>query len=204
MVVSHHEPMEPSDEPHLIRSAQKRDLSAFAILVQRHHADVRACLAVRLNNTHDAEDLAQEVFMTAFRRIGDCDPTRPIRPWFRGIAMKLLANFRRKSRPELIGSHEELQALLDAELEARFTTAHGQGNEGSELEALVECLEKLENPARNLLRARYEEGESLDGIAARLGRKASAVSMQLHRLRVVLGDCVKTKLRTNDGYPSET
>lgn len=191
--------MQPSDEPHLIRSAQKRDLSAFAILVQRHHADVRACLAVRLNNAHDAEDLAQEVFMTAFRRIGDCDPTRPIRPWFRGIAMKLLANFRRKSRPELIGSHEELQALLDAELEGRFS---GESNEGSELEALAQCLEKLENPARNLLRARYEEGESLDELAARLGRKASAVSMQLHRLRVILGNCVKTKLGTN--CPSES
>lgn len=195
--------MQPSDETHLIRSAQKRDLSAFAILVQRHHADVRACLAVRLNNAHDAEDLAQEVFMTAFRRIGDCDPTRPIRPWFRGIAMKLLANFRRKSRPELIGSHEELQALLDAELESRFT-AHGEGSEGTELEALTECLEKLENPARNLLRARYEEGETLDDLAARLGRKASAVSMQLHRLRMVLGDCVKTKLKTRDGCPSES
>lgn len=194
--------MQPSDETQLIRAAQKRDLSAFAILVQRHHADVRACLAVRLNNAHDAEDLAQEVFMTAFRRIGDCDPTRPIRPWFRGIAMKLLANFRRKCRPELIGSHEELQALLDAELESRF--AHGEGSEGTELEALTECLEKLENPARNLLRARYEEGETLDDLAARFGRKASAVSMQLHRLRVILGDCVKTKLGTHPDCPSES
>lgn len=192
--------MEPNDEIQLIRAAQKRDLGAFAILVQRHHADVRACLAVRLRNSHDAEDLAQEVFMTAFRRIGDCDPGRPIKPWFRGIAMKLLANFRRKSRPELVGSHEELQELLDAGLEARFEGGEG---EGTALEALVECLERLENPARNLLQARYEEGESLEELSVRLGRKASAVSMQLHRLRMALGNCVKAKLEVLD-YPSET
>ena len=192
--------MEPNDEPQLIRAAQKRDLGAFAILVQRHHADVRACLAVRLRNSHDAEDLAQEVFMTAFRRIGDCDPGRPIKPWFRGIAMKLLANFRRKNRPELVGSHEELQALLDAGLEAKFGN---DDRDGPALEALVQCLERLENPARNLLRARYEEGESLEELSGRLGRKPSAVSMQLHRLRMVLGDCVRGKLGILD-HPSET
>jgi RNA polymerase sigma-70 factor (ECF subfamily) len=148
-----------NNEPQLIRAAQKRDLAAFAILVQRHHADVRACLAVRLRNSHDAEDLAQDVFMTAFRRIGDCDPERPIKPWLRGIAMKLLANFRRKNRPELMGSHEELEALLDAGVEARFGSDE---RDGSALEALVECLERLETPARDLLHARYEEGESLD------------------------------------------
>jgi RNA polymerase sigma-70 factor (ECF subfamily) len=184
----------PSDEEsRLIRAAQSGDISAFATLVQRHHAGVRACLAVRLSNSHDAEDLAQEAFVTAFRKLADCDPNRPIGPWLRGIAMNLLANHRRKFRAMPIGLNEELQALIDNGLPAHLPAER----ENAALEALRDCLDQLEGPSRLLLQARYAEGMSLDELAQRLQRKTSAVSMQLHRLRVVIGDCVEATLRGN-------
>lgn len=185
-----------SDEPQLIRAAQKRDMGAFGILVQRHYVDVKACLAVRLRNPHDAEDLTQEAFLTAFRKIGDCDPDLPLRPWLRGIAMKLLANFRRKNRPEPVGLHEELESLLLAGMEKEFRDE----GEGSVLEALVECLEKIQGPARALLRARYEDGVTLEELSAEVGKKPSAVSMQLHRIRLSLGECVRFKTGKEPGY----
>jgi len=115
------------DESRLIRAAQGHDLAAFATLVQKHHAGVRACLAVRMNNAHDVEDLAQDVFITAFRKLSQCDPTRPLGPWLRGIAMNLLANYRRKFRALPVGLNEELQALLDAQLE-EFIPEGQEGN----------------------------------------------------------------------------
>lgn len=178
-------------ESRLLRAAQGRDLAAFATLVQKHHAGVRAFLAVRSSSSHDAEDLAQEVFVTAFRKLDECDPSRPLGPWLRGIAMNLLANHRRKFRALPIGLNEELQELLDAELAQRFET----GGEGTALEALRDCLESLEGPSRRLLNARYTDCMSLEDLAHQLQRKVSAVSMQLHRLRVVLGDCIEAKLR---------
>lgn len=190
--------MSPADEEsRLIRAAQNGDISAFATLVQRHHAGVRACLAVRLSNSHDAEDLAQEAFVTAFRKLSDCDPDRPIGPWLRGIAMNLLANHRRKFRALPIGLNEELQTLIDSGLPSHLPAER----ENAALEALHECLDQLEGPSRLLLQARYAEGMSLDELAQRLQRKTSAVSMQLHRLRVVIGDCVEATLR---GTPPTT
>lgn len=179
------------EEARLIRAAQSHDLAAFASLVQRHHAGVRAFLAVRSNSSHDAEDLAQEVFVTAFRKMDKCDPARPLGPWLRGIAVNLLANHRRKFRALPIGLNEELQDLVDAELAQRFETA----GEGVALEALHECLERVDGASRRLLQARYNDCLSLEDLAAQLNRKVSAVSMQLHRLRVVLGDCIESKIR---------
>lgn len=183
-------PSPPDDEPRLIRSAQSGDLPAFATLVQRHHAGVRACLAVRLDSIHDAEDLAQEVFVTAFRKIALCDPSRPMGPWLRGIAMNLLANHRRKFRPMPIGLNDELQTMLDSHLEQRLS----EGQENVALDALRDCLEQFDGPSRQLINARYADGSTIEELAARLQRKTSAISMQLHRLRLLLASCIEEKI----------
>lgn len=43
------------------------------------------------------EDLAQDVFVTAWRRIDSYDPTRPLRPWLFGIAFRLASDFRNRA-----------------------------------------------------------------------------------------------------------
>lgn len=57
------------DDTVLIEAARSGDLAAFSDLVRRHQALVRAALAVRMSCPHEAEDLAQEAFVTAFRKL---------------------------------------------------------------------------------------------------------------------------------------
>lgn len=181
------EPLENDDEAELIHAAQRGDVSAFSALVARHHAAVRACLAVRMIDVHEAEDLAQEAFIIAFRKLPESDPNLSLGPWLRGIALKLLANHRRKFRAQAAGSAADLRDLLDAEVAADF----GAGREAETMSALRDCLDELEGPARQLLHERYADGASIDELAGRLGRKASTVTMQLHRLRGVLASCIE-------------
>jgi RNA polymerase sigma-70 factor (ECF subfamily) len=185
------------DSPHqtltedaLIRSAQGGNLDAFSELVRIHHQGVYAYLVVRLSGIHDADDLSQEVFVTAFRRLSDFDPERPLAPWLRSIALNLLRNHRRKFRPESIGGNEELQALLEAQIESGLAT----GNESHRLTALRECLERLEAPVRKLLLSHYGDGVTLRELASQSGRSYSAVAMQIHRVRELLATCVETRL----------
>ena len=184
------EPLENDDEPDLVRAAQRGDVAAFSTLVERHHAAVRACLAVRMIDVHEAEDLAQEAFIIAFRKLPDSDPDLPLGPWLRGIALKLLANHRRKFRAQASGSAADLRELLDAEVSTDF----GAGRESETMTALRECLDELEGPSRQLLHERYADGASIDELAGRLGRKASAVTMQLHRLRGLLATCIERNI----------
>lgn len=183
----------PIDEKELILAAQNGDIKAFTRLVELHQRSVRACLAVRMNHAVEAEDLAQEVLLVAFRKLPSVDPSRPLGPWLRGIAINLLANHRRKFRATPIGLNEELQTLVDARIEDQLRN----GSESAQMGALRDCLEDLDGPARVLVHARYAEGASLEDLAQSLGRKTSAVSMQLHRLRSALANCVDRKIQAS-------
>lgn len=178
------------EESELIRRAQSGSLEAFGRLVGMHQRAVLACLAVRLDNPDDVEDLGQEVFLTAHRRLGEFDPARPLGPWLRGIAHNLLRNHRRRCRPAAVGHLSELQALADREVDR----LHARGGEEGVLEAMERCLEQVDPGSRALLDLRYREALPLSEVCARLGKKHSAVTMWLHRLRLSLKECVERKM----------
>jgi RNA polymerase sigma-70 factor (ECF subfamily) len=46
----------------------------------------------------DLEDVAHEVFVVVSRRLGDYDPTRPMRPWLFAIAFRCASDYRRLAR----------------------------------------------------------------------------------------------------------
>ena len=64
----------------------------------------------------DLDDVAQDVFVTAFKRFGTYDAARPLRPWLFGIAFRTASAFRQRgsSRLEVGGEH-----LPEAVSEAR-------------------------------------------------------------------------------------
>lgn len=74
----------------------------------------------------DTEDLAQEVFVTAFQRFGTYDAARPLRPWLFGIAFRVASSFRNRAhhRTELVG---ELPELEDQAASPDETVAASQG-----------------------------------------------------------------------------
>ena len=66
--------------------ARTGDRDAFGELIQRHQASVRrACRAVT-GHEHDADDAAQDAFLSALDRIETYDPRRPFGPWLMRIA----------------------------------------------------------------------------------------------------------------------
>ena len=178
-----------STESDLVVAAREGDWEAYAELIRRHQSAVRTCLAVRLDQPHEAEDLAQEAFVTAFRKLNEFDADRPFGPWVRSIAFNLLRNHWRKFRAIAMGGDEELAALVEQRVSVRSIR-----HEGRELGALRECVEQLDHSSRALVERRYAEDATVRQIAAEQGRKYSAVTMQLHRLRQLLAACVQGKL----------
>lgn len=170
-----------------IASAKEGDLAAFSRLVVRHQVAVRAFLATRLHRKHEADDLAQETFVTAWRKLDEHDASRPFGPWLRGIAEGHLRNHLRKFRAEPIGGDEALQMMLDRE-------TPGAEAETDLMAALGECIERVDRGSRELLIARYSEGRSMQELCESSGSKHSAVTMKLHRLRLALAACVEARL----------
>lgn len=159
------------------------DLEAFGALVRRHELGVRAFLAARLDDRHEAEDLAQEVFVTAYRNLDGYSPDRPLGAWLRGIAANLLRNHLRKRR-ESPGAETFLAALVEKVVP----------DPGRAVDALRRCVESLDHRSRELVERRYAHDQPLADIGQALDVKHSALTMTLHRLRVRLRDCMERRL----------
>jgi len=62
------------------------DRDAFGALVERHQAAVRRLTRAVTGDAHDADDAAQDAFLSALDRIETYDASRPFGPWLMRIA----------------------------------------------------------------------------------------------------------------------
>jgi RNA polymerase sigma factor (sigma-70 family) len=67
-------------------SAAAGDRDAFGALVQRYQAAVRRLTRAVTGDVHDADDAAQDAFLSALDRIETYDTSRPFGPWLMRIA----------------------------------------------------------------------------------------------------------------------
>jgi len=180
-----------SDEPDLIRRAQHGDLAAFEMLVNRYQASIRAFAALRMSVRCEAEDLAQETFVIAWKKLAAFDPETSLGPWLRRITHHLVRNHRRKFRAEGVGGYQELELLWRG-----VENSHPAGPE-ERLAALQECMGRMDGPSLELLSDRYLEGLSVHELVEKTGKGYSALTTQLYRLREILAGCVENEMETH-------
>jgi RNA polymerase sigma-70 factor (ECF subfamily) len=171
---------------------EQQNVESFADVVREHQAGLRAY--VRALGVDDiwVDDLAQEVFLVAFRRQADFRANADYGRWLRGIARHLVANERRKTarRSRLI--HEELTDLL---------TEQAAASEASESDfvlltaAMNECVEQLAPHSREWLERRYAQGENANSLARQFKMTAEAMRQNLRRIRLAVKGCVEQKLQ---------
>lgn len=189
--------MDESRERELIQAAKAGDIRAFEDLVKVHQAGVRAFFRMRVFDWAAADDLAQEAFITAFKRIGTFRGDSRFGTWLRGIAANHLRNWLRERRDEPVGGGEELQSLFSGQIHLHHPpeqSCHGESEEAVMLAALEKCVDKLGTPARRLLDERYVRGKTARDISAGSARGYSGVVMQLIRIRKTLADCIRRQI----------
>ena len=163
-------------------------VAALESLVREHEAGVRAFLRSLGVNAAWVDDLAQETFLVAYRKLDDRDAARDAGPWLRGIARNLAANELRKAgrRSRLIA--RGLAGLLIDRAEPDREPASEEW-----IEAMRACLRELPEAGRDLLVRRYADGEAAEAMAARMQVRADALRQKLLRLRQAVKACVEGK-----------
>ncbi|MBK1832127.1 sigma-70 family RNA polymerase sigma factor [Verrucomicrobiaceae bacterium R5-34] len=172
----------------LIKRSQSGDLDAFGLLVRAHQGWLRGWLRGQLRDWTAADDLAQDAFVTAFKKIREFRGDGSFEAWLRSIAHNHFRNHIRKKREDSIGGDLELQALLDTGDDDEFAV----GNDT--IDALKFCMSKVKGPSNELLHDRYVTGKSVQEIAAEQAQGYSAITMKLHRLRKSLASCIENQL----------
>ena len=87
--------MTPHDEARLIAAARKGDSRAFAALVDAHQQAVRGFLRRFAGYWADADDIAQEAFVTAWSKLARFEGRSSFRSWVSGIGFRIARDARR-------------------------------------------------------------------------------------------------------------
>ena len=162
-------------ESDLIAKAKSGDLDAFCVLVSDHQR-VMYALALRFcNNHHDAEDLVQEVFLSAYRAISRFRGECTFHTWLRRIMVNsFLARRRRKEPPAA------------SELDGRIGVASAGSDRAAFNNVVVQqILHRLEEiPARQRLMfiMKHREGLTCEEIAEYFGTSVGTVKKTLFRV----------------------
>jgi RNA polymerase sigma-70 factor (ECF subfamily) len=86
------------DDREAIQACQRGEREAFDRLVERYQRDVYRLCFRYVNNHHDANDMAQEVFLKAYRAIGKFRGDSAFSTWLYRIAVNTCLNFRAARR----------------------------------------------------------------------------------------------------------
>jgi RNA polymerase sigma-70 factor (ECF subfamily) len=182
--------------------------AAFPALVAGHQ-DRLYTIAVRLlGDPRDAEEVAQDALVRAYRAMGDYPAERVaslrLRPWLASITVNLARNRRRRAddrRPPLA-----LEPMLDAGFELGDARTPGPAAISATREAIDELaaiLMQLAPAVRVAIVLRHVDGLSVAETAEALGRPEGTVKAQvsrgLERLRALLAESASTNERAEAG-----
>jgi RNA polymerase sigma-70 factor (ECF subfamily) len=137
--------------------------------------DLYAYVLWRCGGLRDhADELVQDVWLTAVRRMASFDPGRgSFAGWLRGIAAGLARNyFRRAARRRVVPLPEDMACPGEADLAGR-----------EQAEQVARALAGLPEHYEAVLRAKYLDGASVADVAASRGESVKATESLLTRAR---------------------
>lgn len=169
----------------LVGRAQAGDRIAFGELVTRFQGAVFAAAMTRLRDAGEAQEMAQEVFVHAMRKLPQLRDPRCFAGWLRRITARMAIN-RLTRRGPIRGAEPE---LLDA-VPAVAATPLEDLVRAEQRAAVQAGLRRLKPLDRQALEAFYLRGASLKRIARDLAVPVGTVKRRLHvarrRLKTVL------------------
>ena len=173
------------EDHELVERARAGDVAAFEALVVRHQrAAVQVAYALAPG---EAEDVAQEAFVKAYRALGRFRPGAPFRPWLLRIVANQARNQRRGS-----SRRAGLALRVAGQGEAVAPSPEEAVLRGFDRAALVSALGRLGERDRLVLVYRYfvglSEAEMAQALGCRPGTVKSRVSRALGRLRGLLSE----------------
>jgi RNA polymerase sigma-70 factor (ECF subfamily) len=186
------EPPAPVDDRAIADSVLAGDRDAYRQLVERESASiVRACHRV-LGDLHEAEDAAQEAFVTAYRSLAGWRGEGPFGAWLTRIAIRIA--LRQAGKRQAVAwiepgetSTGDRQAPIDAAIAARSVDAAPRTDpavlavRGEHAMELRNAVAALPDPYREVVTLRFFGELSLEEIARQTERPIGTVKTQLRR-----------------------
>jgi RNA polymerase sigma factor (sigma-70 family) len=169
-----------------VPAAARGDRDAFAVLVDATRSVVSSIALAIVRDSDLSRDIAQDVFLAAWRDLGQLRDPNSFLPWLRQLtrhrAYHVLRTERRRDRR--IGD-ADIDALIGLAIDPR-PDAGAQLLAEEERRLLAAVLDELPDEAREVVTLYYREGQSTAHVAALLGLSDANVRQRLARARARL------------------
>ncbi|MEA2170298.1 MAG: hypothetical protein QOF76_3598, partial [Solirubrobacteraceae bacterium] len=176
-----------TDDLDLVAAVRAGDDRAFELLFLRYQARIAAYVRGMVRDHGRAEDITQEVFMSALRRLRATDAPIAFKPWIYEIAKNACIDAFRRTRnttevsfdtedgpgPSMVASGAAPDAVVDAKLA---------------IDNLCGAFGGLSETHHDILVMREFEGRTYQEIGERLGMSRAGVESTLFRARRRLGE----------------
>ncbi len=167
-------------------------------LVQEHFSrlllPLHGYLVALVRDTHLADDLLQETFLTVCEKCESFTPGTNFKAWAYSIArFKALNAVRKSARAERLLNPNTIENLA--------AHTEEEDDQSLRLQHLTHCITKLRGRAREAITLRYQHAVGPQEIATRLGQSANQINVLLFRSRQVLRDCIEQQLATQSRQP---
>ena len=189
--------MQARDEQELIERIRLGDTKAFAPLVDKHK-DLVFTIVLRITSSReDAEEVAQDVFLKAYRKISSFKGDSKFSTWLYRIAFNEAVSFTRKKSLVTVELDEKVTEIEDEE----YGSYELMGLDHREQKTLIEkTMAELDELESVMITLYYTEDCSVEEISNITGLSLSNVKVKLHRTRKkmhkIMDRILKDRVRT--------
>jgi len=178
--------------PEQAKSPSEDPPKQFVELLARCERRLSGYVSTLVPDWHDADEVLQETKIRLWEQFSQYDASKDFGAWACTVAYYLALAQRKKSQrqhtrfsPQFFDMMAVEAGLISLEADARHI-------------ALMDCLETLDQPSRDLIAQYYVRGATIKSVAIRLGRSISGVQKAVARIRQKLQECIEWKLRREE------
>ncbi len=174
-----------ADDAQLVVRSLKQDHEAFGQLIDRHASRIITLAYRMVGDRAEAEDLAQEAFLTAFKALPTFRADAKFSTWLYRIAANKCKDWLRTKRPGMGQQDVDIDESLDGQVADEQTPERllSQQQVGRELEQAILRLPPLYREAFVL---KHVEGLSYEEMEAILGVQGDTLKMRVYKGRLQL------------------
>jgi RNA polymerase sigma-70 factor (ECF subfamily) len=191
------------DETILIQKSQQGDMEAFEQLLLRYEKKVYTIAYKYMGNHEDANDLAQEALIKAYRSIGSFRGDASFGTWIGRItANQCLDELRKRKRIQITSLDDEVEleeGSVQKEVAAEADTPEEYTLRQETVQYVQEMLGQLREEYRIVLVLRELEGHSYEDIAQMLSCSLGTVKSRISRARTYLKEQILANEREQEG-----
>ena len=174
--------MNNASDEQLIASYLRGDNSAFNFLVERYLRMIYNFTAKYIGNAKEAEDLAQEIFLKAWRSLKKFDPQRSFKTWLFSIARNVCIDYLRRKKMMVFSALEDddSENFSDKIIDESLPVVEKITKQELEKE-MNKYLAQLSEVNRSVLILRYNQQLTFQEISEALGEPLDTVKSRHRR-----------------------